>query len=234
MLVEKWPRRSVKLSTVAIFAAINIVLVAIPGIWRSWVMIIEPIEGILLGPYLAFITALIGGIGGHIIRFEHVFMFVFMLGEPIGAMTAGFLFYRRWKIVFILYTVMLIAYFLTPISWKLPIWGLWDIYVAYILIYPTSVLISKYQRSILNGEINRKTILTLILVSFIALEIDVLTRVFILIPLQFYILLGLTENVLYVLWILGAFETPVENLIGAFVSPTILLPVIKFLSEERA
>lgn len=231
MFLEKEPRRSIKVSLIAIFAALNIILVAIPGIWRSWIVILEPVEGIILGPYMGFVAALIGGFGGHLIRFENIYMFAFMLGEPIGVMTAGFLIQKRWKYVLTLYIVMLVAYFLTPISWSLPIWGLWDIYIALLLIYPTTRLIRKRETAFLKWDIDKETIVIFFLISFIALEADVLTRIFILIPLGFYQILGLNAKILYILWVLGAVETPIESFIGSVISTMILISLTRILRD---
>lgn len=130
---------------VAVFAALNVVcdsFAGIPqfteGVWYSWGFIIEPLNGIILGPFAGFLSTLIGVMIGHFIYFRGTPEFLFTIGAPIGAMISGLLFRGKWKVAFIYYTALFVAYFMTPVPWQLPIWGMWDTYCAYaaLLIFP--------------------------------------------------------------------------------------------------
>lgn len=132
-------KKSLFISLVAIFASLNVVcdsLAGIPqfaeGVWYSWIFVIEPLNGIILGPYTGFLSTFIGVMIGHFIYFRGTHEFLFTLGAPVGAMVSGLLFNGKWKIVFMYYTLLFTAYFVTPIAWQLPIWGMWNTYCAYI------------------------------------------------------------------------------------------------------
>ncbi len=210
-------RPSIRISLIAIFAALDTVLTLIPGPWRSWVIIVEASVGIILGPYIGGLAILIGSLLGHFYREGAGLMLLFGLGEPIGAMSAGFLYRKRYKETIILYTVFLVGYLLTPISWQLPLWALWDTILAYALIF---VLIA-FTKYIKIENLRFKELITLGLIGFIASGIDVMFRIFVLITLHVYVIWGLTVPVLQSLWISGALLTPIEDLISTIATITI-------------
>ena len=132
--MEKF-RKSSFISLVSVFAAFNVIcdlLMSTPlpysGVWLSWIFMVTPISGILLGPYAGFLSSFIGVMVGHSMVFRGSWEFLFTLGAPIGAMISGFLFRGRWREVLICYLAMLGAYFATPIAWQLPLWGMWDVF----------------------------------------------------------------------------------------------------------
>ena len=137
------PSRTV--AFVAIFAAMTAVLDIIPafgftsGVWDSWAFLLSPIVGILLGPYLGALSVGLGSFLGHTIYYRDPTEFLFMLGLSMGAAVAGFVYQRRWKPVFGIYTAMLLGYFIYPVTWGLPLWGIWDILVGYVILLIYSV-----------------------------------------------------------------------------------------------
>ena len=191
--MENKHRRSLEIALIGVFGALHAVLTMIPGIWRSWMILIDPIEGILLGSKAGFVAALIGSIFGRAFRLRSFLGFIFGLAEPVGAMVAGLIFRGRWRIVMLIYGSMLGAYFLHPLGRILPVWCLWDIYIAFGTI-PLSPLVIR----LLKKRRNLKGLTpSLILASFIGIEADVLMRIFLFIPMEFYKLMGITEAVSY-------------------------------------
>ena len=139
----KLSENSSLVALIAIFASSNVVcdsLMSTPsffsyGVWSSWIFISVPITGIILGPFAGFFSSLIGVMIGHVIYFRDVFEFLYTFGAPIGTIIAALVFRGKWKVVLLYYLVLLGAFFATPISWQLPLWGMWDVYVAFGLIF---------------------------------------------------------------------------------------------------
>ncbi len=224
-------KKSSFVSLVAVFAAFNVVcdsLMAFPefssGVWYSWIFIAEPITGIVLGPYAGFLASLIGVMVGHSLYFRDMYEFLFTFGAPLGAMISGFLFRGKWTIVLTYYTTLLGIYFLAPIAWQLPIWGLWDVYLAFATLLVVVVVLVR--RGSWKPS-SKRLLYILAMCAFIGLEADVLFRVFILIPGQTYRLFyGLDINALIPLWFLGAIETPVRVAISILVTAAVGPPLI--------
>jgi len=218
---------------IAIFAAFNVIcdsLVSSPlpysGVWHSWIFILEPLTGIILTPLASFFSVLIGVMIGHFVNFLDVYEFLFTLGAPIGAMISSLIFRGKWSIALIYYTALLGAFFVTPVSWQLPFWGMWDVYLAFICLLITSVMVKKW-KTLWNTWSSSRLIYILALSTFIGLEADVLFRIFILIPCQTYQLFyNLDVNALQGIWILGAVETSTKAALSTIITATVGLPII--------
>lgn len=229
-------RKSQFLALVAVFASINVVfdsLMGLPefssGVWYSWIFIVTPITGIVLGPYAGFLSSLIGVMIGHSIYFRDVYEFLFTLGAPIGAMVTGFLFRGRWKVVLAYYTALLGIYFITPIAWQLPIWGMWDVYLAYAVLLVVAVMMAW------KGSWNPKSkglLYAIALSAFIGLEADILFRIFVFIPGQTYRLFyDFNVEILRGIWVMGAAVTPIKVAISILVTTTVGPPLIKVIRK---
>jgi hypothetical protein len=195
---------SKRIALIAIFAAFTAILDSIPGIpqfgsgvWYSWVFLIEPIVGFTLGPFNGFLSVLIGVTIGHYIYFRGPYEFIFALGAPIGAMISGMLFLGNKKFPFIFFTFLLFAYFLAPISFNLPLWGIWDVLFAFGLLLIIFLVKIEIIRPVFS--------------AFIGLESDVLFRIFLFVPLQTYNLFyGFNLEAMNLIWKAGAFITPIQ------------------------
>ncbi len=195
---------SKRVALIATFATITAISDSIPGIpqfesgvWYSWVFLMEPIVGLILGPSESFLSMLIGVLVGHYIFFRGPYEFLFALGSPIGASIASILFRKRTGVPKVYYTALLTAYFLTPISHNLPLWGMWNVYLAFITLLGISYL--RFEKT------------RLLTCAFIGLEADILFRIFLFVPLQTYrIFYGFTFENVRLIWIAGAFMTPVQ------------------------
>ncbi len=217
----------------AIFAAMAAALDLIitpafsSGIWDSWIFLLSPIVGVLLGPVGGFVAIGLGSLVGHVLFFRDVFELVYMIGAPIGAAMAGLVFQRRWKPVLIIYSGLLAGYFLYPISWTLPLFGIWDILLGYGFVILFSSLAN---RNWWNGISREQDIIRLIFCTVIGLESDILTRVFLLVPGQTYwIFYGFTPADLQILWLGAGIITPIKVLMAVIMMVTIGYQVLRAL-----
>ncbi|MEM2632077.1 MAG: hypothetical protein QXE00_05950 [Candidatus Bathyarchaeia archaeon] len=225
---------SVFISLVAVFAAFNIVcdslvvppLLPYSGVWHSWIFISEPITGIMLGPLAGFFSNLVGVMAGHFINFVDFYEFLFTLGAPLGATISAFVFRGKWKITLAYYLVLLGGYFAVPISWQLPFWGMWDVYLAFAVLLLTAILATK-MKGVWNTGSTVRLVYILALSTFIGLEADVLFRIFVFVPCQTYSLFyGYDLSVLQATWAMGAVETPMKVALSTIVTVLIGPPVI--------
>jgi hypothetical protein len=240
-------RESSFISLIAVFAAFNVIcdsltgpLPDISGVWYSWIFIAEPISGIMLGPYASFLSTLIGVMVGHSIYIRHSAEFLFTLGAPIGAMISALVFRGKWKIPLVYYLVLLGAFFATPVSWRLPFWGMWDVYLAFGCLLVSVVLMKKWKGLWNTKSAGVRLLYIVALCAFIGLEADVLFRIFVLVPCQTYwIIYALDVSELQLWWAAGAVETSTKaalsTLISVMVTPSIIKAVRKMglaLSED--
>jgi MFS family permease len=217
--------KSKRISLIVSFAAVAAILDSIPGIpqfesgvWYSWIFLVVPLFGFILGPVDGFFSILIGVLVGHSIYFRGIHEFLFTIGAPVGAMIAGMFFRQRKRIPIMFFTILLASYFLTPISWKLPLWGMWDVYLALVVLMIVSVM-----------NVNKGRLL---MSTFIGLEADILFRIFLLVPLQTYnIFYGLTLEAMKIIWVTGAFVTPIQVGLSMLFIRIIYPPVQKSVKE---
>lgn len=226
------------LSLVAIFAAVGVVCDAIvtpvfsAGVWLGAVFMLTPIVGIVLGPYKGFVSILIAVMIGHLLvpRGESIYEFVFTLGAPVGSMMSGFMFRGQWKKVFAFYTIMLMFYFISSISWHLPIWGMWDVFVAYAIVGVLGVVMSV--RGVKEFEQSSPFAVS----AFVGLEADVLLRIFILVPCQTYrFFYGWPLEILVAIWSVPApLITPFKVLLSTFTATLISPQIMRVLKSIEA
>jgi biotin transporter BioY len=221
---------------VAVFAALTAVLDIIPafgftsGVWDSWAFLLSPIVGILLGPYLGAISVGLGSLIGHAIMPRDTIEFLFMIGLSLGAAIAGFAYQRRWKPVFGIFSAMLLGYFVYPISWGLPLWGVWDILVAYVIVLAYALMTARNSWS---NTSERYRMLMLVFCCVIALETDILFRVFILVPGQmWWFYYAMTPEDLALLWIGAGFVTPIKVVMAIVVIVTLGRQLLRTLEQQ--
>lgn len=227
-------RKSRTISLIAVLAALGVVcdVIVTPsfsaGIWFGSIFLISAIAGMVLGPYKGFLSILIAVMIGHsLVPRETVYELVFTLGAPIGSMMSGFMFRGDWKKVFAFYTTLLVFYFITPISWCLPFWGMWDVYAAYGILLALGIIMS------VRGSDEIKRISPFAVSAFIGLEADVLFRISILIPGQTYqFFYGLTPEALVAIWTVPApLITPFKVLLSTFFATLIVPQIMRILGK---
>lgn len=219
-------RSSLKIALTAVFAALHTVLYfASFGLWRNWAIYLEPVTGILLGPWAGFSAALIGSAIGRMIRPDPLWMFG-IVAEPLSVLMIAFLAKRRWLPVLATYGVMLVAYFLHPFGTLLPLWTILDVLLGLVLIYP----VARFHR--LGAEEDKRFLpLSVILVSFVGTVTDSLTRIFLFIPAGLYAFLGLSFDQVFFTFTTGAVASYIEDLIVVAVSLLVGVPLLLALKR---
>jgi len=208
-------------SFIGVFAALHVILYFLSfGLWRNWAIYLEPVEGVILGPWAGFFAAFIGSVLARAIKPIDLWMFG-IVAEPIGVLAAGFLAKGRWKPVMAIYALMLAAYFIHPFGTRLPLWTILDILLALALIYPAAKLSKN-----LFGENVKLLPLSLVLLSFVATVTDSLTRVFLLIPAGLYAVLGWPPEVVYYAFIEGAASSYIEDILVVITSIIAGVPIL--------
>jgi hypothetical protein len=174
-------RRSLQLSLAAVFGALHVVLYFISfGLWRNWGIYLETVEGVILGPSVGFLAALVGSSTARFLRPDPLWMFG-IVAEPVSVLTAALLSRARWKPVFVLYLVTLSAYFIHPYGRALPIWTILDVLAAFFILYPAAKLGHN-----LFEEDAKNLSSALVLISFVTVATDSLMRIFLLVPCGLY------------------------------------------------
>jgi len=219
-------RVSQKIALTAVFAALHAVLFLPGGAWRSLVIYLMPIEGIVLGPSVGFVAALIGSTVARLIKPDIFWMFG-IIAEPIGVAAAGLLSKGRWKEVQLTYSVMLGAYFLHPYGRMLPLWTVLDLLIAFALVYPVSRI-----GTWVWAEQTKKFAAALLLIAFVSTVADSMTRVFLLIPCRLYDFFGLSYDVLAYEWFIpGAVGSYIEDCLVSVVTFTAGIPLLLSLRK---
>ncbi|MEM3701069.1 MAG: hypothetical protein QXL57_09450 [Candidatus Bathyarchaeia archaeon] len=225
-------RRPTFITLISVCAAFSIIcdLLFSPlpysGVWYSWIFISEPITGILLGPSAGFLSTLIGVMIGHLINYIDAYEFLFTIGAPLGSTISAFVFRRKWGIVLTYYLALLGGFFVAPVSWQLPFWGMWDVYLAFATLLFSAVITSKW-KNLWNTKSKKRLIYILAISVFIGLEADVLFRIFIFVPCQTYNLFyGYGVDELQAIWALGAVETPIKVGLSAVITSLVGPPMI--------
>jgi uncharacterized membrane protein len=216
-------RKSLQLSLASVFAALHAVLYFISfGLWRNWGIYLESIEGIILGPKVGFMAALIGSSIARMIKPDDFWMFG-IIAEPISVLVAGLLAKTKWKPVLGLYAITLSAYFIHPFGQSLPLWTILDVIIAFFLIYPAAKVGGNL------FELNFKHLpIKLVLISFVCIATDSLIRIFLLIPCGLYTLFTYfsTFEGLYGIFVEAAVASYIEDLIVVIVSFVMGVPLM--------
>jgi len=195
-------------SLIGMFAALHSILYLIPiGLWRSLSIYLEPLEGIILGPYAGFLAVLIGSIIARLIKPTGLWMFG-VFAEPIGALACGLIVKGRWKTLLLIYAVMLGAYFIHPLGREIPLWTILDVLAAPVLIYPAA----RFSRRLPEADACQISFATS-LIAFIGCVTDSLARIFLLIPAGLYIILGLPKSAVYMAFLAEAAGSYIEDIL---------------------
>lgn len=220
---------SLKIGLISVFAALHTVLYFLSPeiLWRNWAIYLEPIEGILLGPQAGFYAALIGSILGRTIKPPDPSLFIFgVVAEPLGVLVCGLLAKGKWRSVLPIYAVMLAAYFSHPFGRWFPLWTVSDTLLAFLLIFP----VAKIGGWISTKDVKRLPV-SLVLISFVGIATDALVRVFLLVPGGLYVLFTSSPDVVYAIFVAGAFDSFIEDVLVVLVSFFVGVPLLVALQK---
>jgi hypothetical protein len=210
---------------IAIFAALHAVLFLPEGPWRSFVIYLMPIEGIVLGPAAGFSSALLGSTIARLIKPTPYWMFG-IIAEPLGVVAAAFLARQRWKETALIYGIMLAAYFVHPYGRLLPLWTILDLLAAFALIYP----VSKIGKWVWESHGLRFPV-AVTLIAFVSTVADSMTRVFMLVPGGLYSVLWPSYEAFISTFIAGAIESYIEDLFVCIATLVVGVPLLISLQK---
>ncbi len=191
----------------------------------------EPLEGIIAGPYLGFLAATIGWMGGRFIRPDGFWVEnLFGIAEAVGALGAGFLISRRWYLTGAVYAFLLLAFLAHPLAGQIPLWTLWDTYLGFVAVFAAAFFV----RRIGDRKSNASFLVPAIaLIAFVSVELDVAVRVFMLIVGGLYQIYPIPTHLLAGIFIAGAFQTPLEAAYCILGSILIGVPVLIALEKGK-
>lgn len=225
-------QRSLYVAVVAMLAALHIVLAYAPPPvgFRRISIVMEPLEGMVAGPYLGFLAAAIGWIGGRFIRPDGVWIEnLFGVAEAVGALGAGFVVSRRWYLTLGTYGLLLVTFLAHPLTRYIPLWTLWDTYLGLLAIIPAALLVPRLQENKLDAS---RLVPVTALVAFVAVELDVMVRVFMLIVGGLYQVYPIPIEALPAVFVAGAIQTPLEAAYSVAAATVVGVPVL--LALERS
>lgn len=226
-------KRTIAVAVVSVLAALHIIL-SIPlgpvG-FRRVSIVMEPLEGMIGGPLFGFGAAAIGWIGGRFARPEAFYVENFFgVAEAVGALGAGLLIGRRWWAVSVVYGGLLAAFLVHPFAREVPLWTLWDTYLGFLAILPSAIAVRRMDAS----NLSVKVLLPVVaLITFVAVELDAMTRIFMLADLGLYQTYGVPMEAWSTIFIAGAFQTPVEALYSVAIASVVGVPVLIALRAAR-
>lgn len=110
---------------VAIFAALyyvlslltfNISAPGVPQVQVSLFALVASVFGLVLGPYLGTFAAFLGAFVAWTLPPSGMapYGFPFLLSPPINAFVTGAIFYKKWKLAFIAFAALIVAFLFTP------------------------------------------------------------------------------------------------------------------------
>jgi len=226
-------RRSLYVTAVATLAAVHIVLSYAPPLvgFRRMSIVMEPLEGIILGPYLGFLAAAIGWIGGRFIRPDSFWIEnLFGIAEAVGALGAGFLMSRKWFLTAGIYGVQLLAFLAHPLARHIPLWTLWDTYLGFVAVFAVAFLVRRVQDARLSVP---RLAPVVAFVAFVAVELDVMVRIFMLIVGGLYQVYPIPIEALPAIFVAGAIQTPLEAAYSVLAAVVVGVPVLIALEKSR-
>jgi len=191
----------------------------------------EPLEGIIAGPAGGFVAGLLGSIVGRVAKPDVIFVEnLFGVGEAIGALGAGLMFKKKGMYVFVAYVALLVIFLIHPLAKAIPLWTLWNIYLALIAVLPGIIVVRRCWENPSNAKMMT---LAVAFTAFICVELDTLVRVFLLTVCGLYQVYGLTVEALPAIFILGAFQTPIEAAYTVAVATIVGVPVLSTLKKSK-
>jgi ECF transporter S component (folate family) len=228
-----------QVALIAIFAALYFILslitpyipaLGVPLIKISLEALIATIFGIILGPYLGAAAAFLGAL----ISWTFTGMFPsnlpFLFSPPLNALVSGLIFYKKWKWGFAVFTVLIVAFLLTPPvtpltdNWYIALAVLFDKVFALFLILPL-VKFSK-QLSAAKGTA------FFFILAFIGNQVDNMWGSFIFATPIVYaspFFGGMDVMTVRGLFLVSPFAYPAIRLIQAFIVTLIMVPLMQTL-----
>ncbi len=225
---------------VAIFAALYYILslitpyipaIGLPEIQISLEAMIASVFGLVLGPYLGTLAALLGSLVTWTLPPSGMSPFVlpFLLSPPLNALVTGLIFYKKWKIGFATFGILIIAFLFTPPA--LPLGEnaivatavLFDKIIALLLILP----LIKFAKQL---TIGKGIAVFYFLLAFVGNQVDNMwgTLAFS-VPPVYGGIFGMDVVTVRGLFLLSPFAYPAIRLVQAFIVMLVAVPLMRTL-----
>jgi hypothetical protein len=205
----------------------------IPEITIKLEALIASIFGILMGPYLGFLTALLGATITWILPPSGgiIFGLPFLLSPPLNALVVGLVFYKKWKYAFLVLAVEILAFWFLPPSqpllefWYVSLAVTWDKIIALALIFPV-VKLARFKSLKLQ-------LLFYFLLAFIGNQADNMwgSEIFA-VPIVYEQIFGINIETVRFLFVVSPFIYPMIRIIQAIIAMVILIPLIRALESS--
>lgn len=213
------------ITLVSVFAALDIVLSAIPLIpyGPSAAVFLKPSEGIFLGPWGGMLAAFVGGLVSSLIwPSTAVLGLATWIPGALGALVAGLIMKGRWRLAISAMAAAIVAFILHPYGLSVFMYADWDKVIALFLIYPASRLVKRNMG--LNMTV--KSLMPIIgLVAFTATEMDGATGNVIFLIMAGPVF-GLTREMLPPLFLPYTFVDCGVRIFTAIVCALVLTPIL--------
>jgi len=223
---------------VSVFAALYYVLSIIPGIPIVFPQIkveleacIASVFGLILGPYLGSLTALLGSFVAWILPPGNASLYglPFLFSPVINALVVGLIYMKKYKEAFLTLALLVAAFWFTPPPQP---WGqfyyvglaaTWDPIIALLLIIPTMKAARIHSSS-------RSLGVLYFLLSFIGNEADnVLGSDVFAVPIVYERIFGFNLDAVRLGFVVSPFVYPAIRFIQAIIAMIIAVPLISAL-----
>jgi hypothetical protein len=231
-----------QLTLVAIFSALFAIFRLIPmgpmiGLSASFSLSesLAPLFGIILGPFAGGISVIIGTFTAVAMGKPVVFLGLDFLPAFVNAIAVGFLIRRKWIPVATLYTILLVAFTLSPYSLlivqvgSIPVPFLWMHIVALALMlspigFKAISNVKKSNIAFLAGSIA--------LITFVGTMLQHLTG-----NLLFQLILGepiggMNSEAFNTVWSVIFYAYPIERIVLVIIAVIIGVPIVKILKKS--
>ena len=227
-----------QIALIAVFAALYFILslitpyipaIGVPEIKISLEALIATIFGVILGPYLGAGAAFLGAIISWMFTGALPTNLPFVFSPPLNALASGWIFYNKWKLSFVMFTVLIVAFLFTPpvqplaTNWYIAVAVLFDKIIALLLIIP---LVKLFKGKMSIG----KTAGFFFILAFIGNEVDNMWgSLAFATPIVYQSLFGMDTATVQGLFLISPFAYPAIRLIQAAIGMVILVPLVNSL-----
>jgi uncharacterized membrane protein len=228
----------------AIFAALYYVLslilpslyaIGVPNLQIKLEALIASVFGLVLGPYLGALAALLGVCVAWVLPPSGLnpYGVPFLLSPPLNALVVGLVYYRKWKWAFALFALLIGTFMFLPPSqpiaenYIVPIATLWDKIIALLLIIPTVAFSQRLSHT-------KSLPILFFFICFVGNQVDNMwgNNVFAL-PSVYHTLFGYSLADTRLLFLASPFFYPAVTLAQAIVGTIIAVPLMKALKNTK-
>lgn len=231
------------IALIAIFAALYYILslilptlqaIGVPNLQISLEALIASVFGLVLGPYLGALAALLGVVVTWTLPPSSFspYNLPFMLSPPLNALAVGFIFYRKWKWAFALFGLLILAFlFLPPAQpiesyYYVAVATLWDKVIALLLI-PVSVWSSQRLSS------QKGLPILFFLICFAGNQVDNMWGADAFSVPSVYGLFGFPLDEVRGAFIVSPFFYPAVRVVQAVIATVIAVPLMRSLKDTK-